>query len=198
EATLRASLALGERLGEVLTTTNSRLYLALLLSRDAGRTREAFGLATEVMGRNSLADGVALGIRAQVLLDEGDPCGAEALARRSCEMLAAMPTLRQHPLAVSLRALVVAGRADDACRLADEALADIDAAPGGYNEVALRIAVAEARVAAGDIAGARAAAGEALRRVELRASKISDIATREAYLGRLADNVRARALATEG
>ena len=197
EATLRASLALGERLGEVLTTTNSRLYLALLLSRDAARTREAFELATGVLGRNSLADGVALGIRATVLLADGDASGAETLARQSCEMLAAMPTLRQHPLAVSLRALVAAGRADEACRLANEALARVDVAPGGYNEVALRVAVVEARTAAGDAAGARAAAGEALRRVELRASKIPDVAARGAWLTRVAENVRVRELARD-
>jgi hypothetical protein len=65
----------------------------------------------------------------------------------------------------------------------------------GYNEIAFRVALAEARTASGDESGARSAVDDVLEQIRVRAERIPDAAAREVFLTRVSENVRARELA---
>ena len=195
EARLRQSLALAERLREVLTATNSQLYLALLLSRQPARADEALALASEILGRNPLADGVVHGVRAQALVWKDELAAAEAEARQACAMLQMMPTLRFAALAVLVRLLLSQQRGDEALALAESGHAEVTRDGGGYNEVSFRLAVAEARHARGDVAGAGAALRETLAAIDVRAQPLAERALREPFLTQVTENARAHALA---
>ena len=65
----------------------------------------------------------------------------------------------------------------------------------GYGEIALRLAVAEARHAAGDAGAAREALADTLRRLWIRAEGIPEAAARERYLTEVPTNARVIALA---
>jgi hypothetical protein len=205
EAELRASLAVAERLHESLVVTNSKLYLALLLSRVAGREAEAEALALDFGQDNPLAFGVARAILASVALSHGDLAGAETGALAAREMLAPMPPLRMQPMATLLRSAGagvispepggLGAEPPSLIALAGEGTAVADALGGGYNEVELRVAVADALHRSGDAGGARRALDAALDRIAARAAGIADPEARAAYLGVVPENVRAHALA---
>ena len=195
EATLRGSLSLAARLGETLVATNSRLYLALLLARRRDGDEEAYASAGELVSGNALAGGVAHGIRAEVLLARGDLAGADEESRTACEMLAMMPPLRLHPMAIRIGVLVASGEVAAARALAEEGLAVLEAIGGaGYNEVVFRVAAAEARRAAGDEVGAREALDGALARIDRGAADVDDREARATFLASAPGSARARAL----
>ena len=193
EAELRDGRAVAARLRESLVVTNSKLYLALLLSRVAGREAEAEALALDIGPDNPLAFGVARAIAASVALSRGDLARAEQGALAAMEMLAPMPPLRLQPMATLLRAR--AGSPGVAA-LAGEGTAAADALGGGYNEIELRVAAAEALHRSGDARGARRALDTALDRIAARAEGIADLEARAAYLGLVPENARARAFAS--
>jgi ATP/maltotriose-dependent transcriptional regulator MalT len=162
-----------------------------LLSRQRERCDEAFALATEIMGRNPLADGVAHAARAQALVWQGDSARAEVEARQACAMLEMMPTLRLHPLAVLMRLLMTDARGHEALLLAEQGQAELTRGDGGYNEVAFRLALAEVRDERGDRDGARAALTDTLAAIDKRARGVADLLLRASYKTQVAENVRA-------
>lgn len=97
------------------------------------------------------------------------------------------------PLLVEL--LIGLGRISEARTATDEALdALVSQGCMGACEVPLRHAVVRARLADGDVDGARAALQDTLVRLELRVAEIPEETLRQSYLGR-ADNRELLALA---
>jgi hypothetical protein len=64
--------------------------------------------------------------------------------------------------------------------------------------IPMRVAVAEARAAIGDMNGAREALAVALQAIDTRAGKIPDLVMRACYLNEIPEHVRARDLARDG
>jgi hypothetical protein len=103
--------------------------------------------------------------------------------------------LRLNAAATLIRALLATERAAEARALADAGLAEVEQIGGvGFTEVRLRVAAAEARLAAGDADGARAVVRAVLEQIEARAEQITDPAWRARFVERVPDNARAREL----
>jgi ATP/maltotriose-dependent transcriptional regulator MalT len=98
----------------------------------------------------------------------------------------------------SIEILLRENRTDTARQVAEEALSCIESFGGsaGYSEVVLRLSIAEARAASGDMDAARGALAEAARAMDVRAVKIPDPEARARYLTERPENVRVRELAS--
>jgi tRNA A-37 threonylcarbamoyl transferase component Bud32 len=132
---------------------------------------------------------------ARTLLASGDAAAAEIEARRAAEIKGAPPPARAGARAAQARALLALRRVPEAVAAAAEA-AEALAALGSVeeSETLIGLALAETRFAAGDPEAARAAIGEAARRVLARAQRLREPA-RTRFLTRVPDNARCLDLA---
>lgn len=119
---------------------------------------------------------------AAVRLARGRAADAEVEARKAYELILMTPTLALLPLSLLIEILARQGRAGEAVAAAEEGFAlRAKLQCAGFSEVPFLVAAAEARRAAGDIDGGRAALEEALRQIEIRASSIPDPAQKELF-----------------
>ncbi|WP_437721973.1 serine/threonine-protein kinase [Sorangium sp. So ce861] len=200
EETMRAALAVAERIQDGYQLANTRLYLGeMLLERvDAAAFDEAEQLARDVLDASvgALYEASARRVLAEVALFRRDPVLAHAHAERSVEIAGELGGLYTYQYVTSqLRALLANGRVAEARDIARSRLESFKQwEGGGYLEVPFRLAAAEALCAGGDRAAAEAALRETLRQIELRAANIPEEAARGRYLARR-ENVRAFTLA---
>ncbi|MBL9022790.1 MAG: protein kinase [Myxococcales bacterium] len=130
-----------------------------------------------------------------VLVSAGRLAEAEAEAKRAVELLDRIPILLSHALAEQSRTLRARGRVADALVTAERAAAVLERA--GRSEgspVPVRLAHAEALLAAGEMDAAREQARVARASFEETASRISDPAAREAYRLTVPEQARLEAL----
>jgi eukaryotic-like serine/threonine-protein kinase len=195
EATLRAALATGEQLHEVLVPRLARIYLALLLmeQRDPAAWDQVHELATVVAKDvpNTYYAGMAHCALAEELCARGQLDAAEGEAQKALATLKVAPPLQPLAYAGLGRVLIEQGRAEDARRLTDEGMALVASLGGaGRKEMKLRLRAVEARHAAGDVLGTRSALLDARRALDARAETIPDPAVRERFLTQVPDNAR--------
>jgi tetratricopeptide (TPR) repeat protein len=217
EALLReTAVRIAER-GETYLDTNCKVHLAALLAstgdpfhpvhpahpaqaahpahpESEARREEAVALATELTKTPGVSPGFrlwALQILAEVALSRGDLVAAEARAR---EAFVPTPAVlrRLKTVAILIRALLGLGRHDEARSLAEEHLTWMEGNGGaGYNEVPLRLAIAQAFAHGGDVARAREVLRQALGLLQHGAERIPDVAARRRYLTGVPQNVLA-------
>jgi hypothetical protein len=124
---------------------------------------------------------------------------AERAALRALEVFVQMPVGRPLGCMALGRVYLRQGRASEARKVTDEGLAQLEALGGrGWMDVSLHLIAAEARRAVGDEAAARAALADACAKIEQRAHRIADPASRERFLTRVPDHVRALEWARTG
>lgn len=199
--TMRRVLLVAQKLNEALARSRTGVCLAFILCFHGpiDGCDEAIALAEHTVatpGINSIYLGMAHDVLGHAHFRNGRIEAAEREARRALEVLKSIPTLRLSASATLIRVLLATGRAGEARALADAGLAEAEQIGGvGFAEVRLRVAAAEARQAAGDPDGARAALRSALDHIALRADRITDGTWRARYLEQVPDNVQARELA---
>ncbi len=199
EATLQSSLELAERQGEPFMVATAKLYLASLLSDQSApdQLARAQQLARAMLELNLSPNytGFAHSVLSQILLQQGDLQAAVEHARSAVSMLVMMRPYQIVAFINLSRALLALGQVAEARAAAEEGLQIVtDLGGSGYNEVSLRLAVAEAQNAAGDPAAARAALARTLEELDHRAAQISDPAQRARFLNQVRDNARSREL----
>jgi tetratricopeptide (TPR) repeat protein len=160
---------------------------------------EAEELAQACMARvpaTAPAAAVARVALARVLLHKGELAEAEEHARRAMDILRVEPVGCLLAHAQLVRVLLHGQRVAEARAVAESGQALLDSLDGDMStEIDLRLAVAEAREASGDPAGAREALAAALHKLRLAVARIPDAAARHRYLSALPIHVRVRELA---
>ncbi|MCB9592588.1 MAG: protein kinase [Sandaracinaceae bacterium] len=116
--------------------------------------------------------------------------GAIADAQRAVELLEAIPGFRAVAKATLSRALLAAGRVDDALAAAIEAATEASGASLEEGEALIYRAHVEALLAAGQEAQARRLAEGAVARLHERAGRITDGGWRDSFLHRVPDHAR--------
>jgi len=182
-----AETALGSALAAGIGSGTARARLDLARVRAAqGTMAEARELSAAAAG--SFADagetaweGVARTVIADAAAVTGEGALAVVEARRAAERLASSAGGRALAGAALARALLAAGEVAGALVVAEQARGEVTGRLD-EGEIPLWLAVAAARGAAGDRAGADAAASEARRRVLADAGKLRDPALRRAFL----------------
>ena len=201
-ATMRRVLLVAQNLNEALALSRTGVCLAFILCFHGpiAACDEAVALADHTVktrGINSIYLGMAHDVLGHAHFRNGRLDAAEREARRALEVLVSIPTLRLSASATLIRVLLETDRVAEARALADAGITEAERVDGiGFAEVRLRVAAAQARRAAGDLDGARAALRSAIDHIALRASRIADATWRASYLQRVPDNARARDLAT--
>ena len=200
EAGLRQALADAERLELAHIRALALLNLGSLLSA-TGRLDEARRAVTSALefGRkqgDQRLEGAALLYLSTVAFLGGELRDSEHRARMASEIL---PTpLQPAALAAIARAVLGAGRVKEAlqhARMANELLATIGHVED--YESLVRLVLAEALAAAGEVEPARAALRAAHERLMARAAQIANPDWRAAFLTRNLDNARTVRLARE-
>jgi hypothetical protein len=201
--TMRRVLVVAQKLNEALALSRTGVCLAFILCfyGPLAGCDEAIALADHTVhtkGINSIYLGMAHDVLGHAHLRNGRLADAERESRRALEVLKSIPVLRLSASATLIRILLATDRGAEALTLADAGLDESDWIGGvGFAEVRLRVAAAEARHAAGDLDGARAALRSALDHIAQRAERIADPAWRDRYLSRVPDHLRARELAAQ-
>ena len=193
---VRRGMAQALRIGQPFPITHARLNLMLILaaSPEPSHQQEARALALECLetqSANRLHLGSAHLVLARVVAGGGDLAGAEAQARKACELLA--PFTPFVPLARwSLGALLLfQGRASEARSSVELGLREHEAlGPGGLARVGLLQVLAEACFAQGDTDAGEQALRRALRHLRERAGEIPDADARERFLHQVPENAR--------
>ncbi len=195
EGMLRECLESALRTNDVFTALTARFYLMLyLVERGPLEWREEIkGHARVFLDHAATEDtvGMAHGALARVLLVEGRIEEAREAAEKSLDIMQYLRCWRPSVERTLIEALVREGRSDAACHVAKESLRSIEAMGGsaGFCEVPLRLAIAEAHIAAQDTEAIPATLAAAVRAIERRASRIPDPARRARYL-QIPENVR--------
>lgn len=200
QATLCSSLTLAEERGEPFLVGTAKLYLASLLSDQpaANNLDQAQRLASAMLGLSLGPNylGFAHSILSRSLHNQGDLTQAEEHARKAIDMLAMMRPYRIAAFVNLSRTLLAQGRISEARAAAEQGLQLVNELQGsGYNEVSLRLAVAEARHAAGNQTAAFEALRQALAALRYRAGRTADSALRQRFLTQIRDNARTIELA---
>ncbi len=199
EKTLRDALSVTVELDEKLQAAAARVYLAIVLLRrgdESGRA-EAMSLCKSVVAEpNGNFFFVAIGhaALAQAYLDRDLLADAELEVRRSNELLAIFPTVRQFGESILSTCLLKSGRLTEARHVAESALPHADR-HGGYGELAIRLAVVKSRMADGDASSALSALRDAVAQMTVRAATIVDPAVREGFLSGVPECRELQALA---
>jgi tetratricopeptide (TPR) repeat protein len=187
------------RMEDAFLIANARTYSMLILAErgDPRRREEAAKLAGSLVAQGAppAAVGAAWGALAHVRLSQGRLDEAREAAEKALSILEPMLSYRPAPYRTLVYALLGAGRAEEARRVAEEASAlRHRLGQVGMREVALRLAVAEARRATRDADLAARDLGDILALIAHRAGNIPDAAARARYLEDVPENARARAL----
>ncbi len=198
EAALRETLATSERLGVRFMEAGSRLQLALVWSA-RGLVEEARAEAERALSLyagmgNTLALGAARVARAAMALEAGEDAAAALADAEAGVALIALPPGRATALGVVAAARLARGEIAASLAASEEAMRLVNrlgSIPEG--EPALRLAHAQALVAAGRAGEARAVIGAAQRKLLVRASAIEDEAVRRGFLEGILVNQRTMA-----
>jgi hypothetical protein len=199
EAELVAVIAAVDRLGLAQVSAAAKQGLALAAA-GLGRSDEARALATAAVAAATAQGNRRLEVGARIVdaLVSADPAAAAASARTAVELSESAPPQRAYALAVEARALVALGRGSDALASATEAARLLESTGGiDEGEAMVRLALAEASLSMGDVAGARAAIQEAQARLAERAGQIAAEPLRRSFLERVAEHRRTFELAEE-
>jgi tetratricopeptide (TPR) repeat protein/predicted Ser/Thr protein kinase len=200
ETRLRQSLAEAERLELAHIRVWALLNLGSVLTA-SGRLDEARRAVTTSLefGRahgDQRLEGAALLYLSTIAFLGGELRDSEHRARMATEILPA--PLQPAALAALARAVLASGRVNEALQHARKAN-DLLSATGHVEdyESLVRLVLAEALAAAGEVEPARAALGVAHARLMARAAQIANLDWRVAFLTRLLDNARTVRLARE-
>jgi tetratricopeptide (TPR) repeat protein len=187
EETLRAALAAGERLGIFNVSVRAWNNLGHVLGR-LGRlaeAREAEQRAIDgcvAQGDPRLESASRLYL-SEILLLSGDLPGASREASAALALASTTPGGRARALAALARIALREGRVPDAVSAAVDAVQLLEGLGQlDEGESMIRLALAEARLAAGEEARAKDAVAVAARRVRERAATIDAPAWRESFL----------------
>jgi tetratricopeptide (TPR) repeat protein len=202
ERSLKGTLATSDRMGLGPTIPLAMQYLGHALAWQ-GRLDEALAIETEALAmsaarRNDRLVGGGHIYLARIRALAGDPSGALREARAAADLLAPYPPLRARALALLSLTHRALGAPAEALAAAREALSVLD--PLGAmdeGESLIRLAHAEALMACGHAAEARAALETARDRVLARAALIEEAPYRRSFLERVPDNARTLELARE-
>jgi tetratricopeptide (TPR) repeat protein/predicted Ser/Thr protein kinase len=199
ETALRENLAVAEQRGDELPLMYARVYLARLLARVAPLEQldEAEQLArAAITGKNMSLLGVAYGVIAELALRRGALETAEAQARLACEWVRPFPAYSWEIVALRVRILLALGRTAEALAEGEQTLQQFERVGlAGYGELELRLAVSEARDAAGQHEAARELLRTTLSRLRLRVEGLPDAKAKERYLSEVPTQARLLALA---
>jgi hypothetical protein len=203
-ALLEEAQAIGARAGQQFMVTYAHLilHLVLALSPEPAMWERAQASARgwlSAEGVNLLGLGMAHFILARVAEGRGELAEAEAHGRQAYTLLAAMPAfqlLASTTLSATLRGL---GRAAEAREVAEWGVRELERPSESFflNAVAVRLVLAEACLAQGDTAAGEAALRRAVQEVRVRAGDIPDAAARQRFLERVPENARVLALARQ-
>jgi tetratricopeptide (TPR) repeat protein len=197
---LREALAVASRMALPALAAYAKHTLGMVLA-ELGALDEAAALeaeAVEAFGHNGderLAGGSRVYL-ARIRHLRGELDLAEREADAALAALAEVPPVRVVALAVRARVRLARSRPREALADAEEAFAVLfDLGGIEEGEALVRLAYAEALLAAGKPEDARAVLVEARDRLLERAARISDEATRAGFLSRVEENARTLALA---
>ncbi|APR79789.1 Adenylate cyclase [Minicystis rosea] len=187
EATLRAALTAGERLGVFNITVRAQNNLGHVLGRlgrlDEARAVEERAIEGCVAQGDPRLESASRLYLAEILWLAADRDGAEREARAALALSSTAPGARARALGLLGRILLDAGRAAEALAPAEDAARLLDALGRiDEGESSIRLALAEALAATGDAARAREAITLAATRVHARAATVSDPARRASFL----------------
>jgi len=188
EEVLREARKVALANGNVYYSTVIHLHLGFTLAAqaDAAKQEEARRISDAYRDQPQLGPavhGAANKILADVSMAAGDRETAEPAIRAALVAYASMLPYRLQVVPTAVALSLDRGRVAEARQLAEEALVQLDEQGGlGPCEVPTRLAVAQARLADGDLEGGRSALRTALEQLQLRAGTIEDAAMRESYL----------------
>ncbi|MDI1482348.1 serine/threonine-protein kinase [Polyangium sp. y55x31] len=203
EALARDTLPLARHVGDplMLAQTMSTIQWVLMMLgdvRDAEELRRLSHESIELCPASTLFARFAHGCLASALLHEGDLAGAEAEAREAREALSTTPSHRLPATTFLVTALIRQSRAAEARGIAEQDLERLSAQGCmGLTESRFRLAVVEARMAAGDMDAAREALSAAREGLLSTAKRIGDPAFRRSFLEDVPAHRRTLALAEE-
>lgn len=202
EEVLRSALAAARRMGVKVIQGYALQNLGYALAQ-MGRHDEAHAQLVDALGlgqelANPRLEGGSRLYLAAVAIHAGEPAAAEREARAAIGVLEGARPLRTVGLAHLTRSLLARGETAAALAVAVEAVGELEALAGmEEGEALVRLAHAEARVAAGDVDAARSAIAVARRHLLERAAKISDRGWRASFLERVPEHARTMELAAE-
>jgi hypothetical protein len=198
---LREALAASLRAEQHLTVNaaEQQLMWALAYSPEPSHWEEAQVLARQ-WAENGQSDfvreGIGNGTLARLALARGELGEAEALARKAIERLGPYPVFLLLVRATRVSILLAQGRAAEARQEATAGVAELEQMENaGAHAVAVRLALAEACFADGDVSAGEDALRKALQCVRTRASDIPEGEARERFLRQVPENVRTLELA---
>jgi hypothetical protein len=199
EVDLRATLAQAEHIGDANSAIRSRAYLALLLAQVASIDHLA---EPEQLAHGVNAVGTAVFVvyahsaLAEIRRRQGNLIDAEREAHAACEAVRRLPAFRWGPIALHARILLEQGRAEEALAVAEAGVRQLEQLGlEGHGEIDLRLSMAEALHAAGQVEAARAALADTIPHLKKRLDDIPEPAARERYLTNVPTNARVVALA---
>jgi serine/threonine protein kinase/tetratricopeptide (TPR) repeat protein len=189
EEVLREALEVARANGDVFYDTVIHLHLGLHLAgrADPAKREEARRISDRYRDQQlgPAVLGAANTILADVSMAAGDRETAEVAVRAALAAFVTMLPYRLRVVPTAVALFLERGRVAEARQLAEEALVQLDEQGGlGACDVPARLAVAQARLADGDVEGGRSTLRSALEQLELRAGKIEDAEMRESYLAR--------------
>src|SRR5262249_25470682 len=152
-----------------LTVTRTYLMLFLAESGEPEPLEESAGIARQLidLGAMNASIGVATGTLARVLMMQGRLTEARETAERALAILEQSPAYQASTWGAVIETRVREGRPDEIRKAADDGVRYLEAIGGScFGDVRLRLTIAEAWAAAGDMSAARAALAEALRVIE--------------------------------
>jgi len=136
--------------------------------------------------------------RAKVAAGDGELAQAEAWARKACEQMASFRSAQRRTQTILSQVLLAQGRVTQAREEAALGVQILEQGGGeGYMAVGLRVALAEACLAAGDTAEGEQVLRRALQSVHEVARGIPEAAARERFLRQVPETVRALELARQ-
>jgi tetratricopeptide (TPR) repeat protein len=201
ETVLRENLKVAERRDEAMPLSYARTYLARLLALVAppGRLDEPELLARATLaGKNLSLLGPAYGVLAELALRRGDLETAEAESRTACEWVSPFPAYSWDLVALRVRILLALERTEEALALGEATFQQFEhIGMTGQGELELRLALVEAREAAGHPEASRELLRSTLPRLRHRLEDLPDVEMRARYLTQVPANARLLALARE-
>lgn len=200
--TMREGLAQARRMNDAYNITLTELTLSLILAYQQDGLAEAGELAAKVLRDEHNARPIYIGgaryVLARCLEEQERLDEAEAAARASLQILIGILPSQLWTSAVLIRILMKQKRHDEGRQLAEDALRILNDCGGlGVGDIAVRVAIAEARSHTGDEDGARAVLQEACKRLAFTAGCIPDPELRQRFLTRVPENSRLYELAAQ-
>ena len=187
EQTLREALTLAKRIRVPFAVLQTELHLAALLSMKAKGAvhAESMALTESILKTPGLAKGYTgwcHGILASLALAQGEYALAVTQAREAAALCQRVPLRLLWVQSILIRGLSQCGSHDEAVALAEQMLTSLMELGGGYIEVSVRSAAAQALTLGGRSARAQKERQKAAERLQIRAEHISDSTSRERYL----------------